>query len=161
MLFYVNPKRPPHSFLAVSRAPSPNFSFHLRSSVRLPRDSDAEGLISLRAVSKCRSESTRARSADSADNGAAAAPSKPVVSIGGCNPYSVFHGIRTTSLTASSAADTQRSYIRISNSQAHGNPISYALNLTQRTRQSSPPAWQDPDRLRVFHLGGGFEGWLV
>src|ERR1700722_1079214 len=35
-----------------SARPSPNSSFHLRRAARLPRDSDEEGIISLRALLK-------------------------------------------------------------------------------------------------------------
>lgn len=54
-----NPKRPPHIIRLRCLPPSPNSSFHFRRSDNVPRDSEAEGVISLRAFVKFDRESIR------------------------------------------------------------------------------------------------------
>ena len=56
----VKPKRSlPQTCRFLVLRPSPNSSFHFRSSARLPRDSDADGVISFRACSKFRHANDR------------------------------------------------------------------------------------------------------
>ena len=62
VVWSVNPNLSlPHTCrLFLSFLPSPNSSFHLRRSARLPSASDEDGVISLRAVSKCFEDRIRA-----------------------------------------------------------------------------------------------------
>src|SRR5258708_16466686 len=74
----VKPKRSlPHTCFFRLR-PSPNSSFHLRRSANVPRDSDAEGVISLRAFAKLWGRRIRlcvAEAAESSEGCVAPSPS--------------------------------------------------------------------------------------
>ena len=69
-----NPNRPPHILLLRCFPPSPNSSFHFRRSDNVPRDSDAEGVISLKAFVKFESVSIRDTEGVSVGRGEDAAP---------------------------------------------------------------------------------------
>jgi hypothetical protein len=114
--FLVKPKRSlPHTCFFRFR-PSPNSSFHLRRSANVPRDSDAEGVISLRAFAKLWGPRIRlsvVEAAESSDDCVAPSPSTLLIcdvpSDGGFLLLSTTHGTETFSLTASNAADTHKS----------------------------------------------------
>lgn len=110
----VKPKRSlPHTCFFRFR-PSPNSSFHLRRSANVPRDSDAEGVISLRAFTKLWGRRIRVEAAGSSDVCIAPSPSTLFVwdvPLDGRSLLllSTTHGTETFSLTASNAADTHKS----------------------------------------------------
>jgi hypothetical protein len=112
----VKPKRSlPHTCFFRFR-PSPNSSFHLRRSANVPRDSDAEGVISLRAFAKLWGRRIRLCMVEAAGSSdVCVAPPSTLLLIcdmpldGEFLLLSTTHGTETFSLTASNAADTHKS----------------------------------------------------
>jgi hypothetical protein len=120
--FNPNPNLSPQ-FFRLRREPSPNSSFHFLKSASVPRDSEAEGVISLSAFVKCRRERIRGFEGFGASESAAAAVVNDASGDGEGSTSDgeddsvelaegfsgTIQGRSTVSFTASRAADTQRS----------------------------------------------------
>ena len=136
----INPKPFPHIIFRFDLLwPSPNSSFHFLSSAKVPRDSEEEGVISFRAFVKWRLHKTRGVGESSTLGMALALRSPPwtlsvpldngtgcdcvrfnsefspsvLIELGVSDSFSfgTVQGRITPSLTASKAAETQRSII--------------------------------------------------
>ena len=127
-----NPKSPlPHIILRFFFCPSPNSSFHFRRALKLPNDSDEDGVISFKAFSKWRRDRIRGLGTSSDKGSVLGDPSfKPdasCFSVLVCDSeleasltslsssaslvltFGAAQGRLTPSLTASKAAETHRS----------------------------------------------------